>query len=61
MNLAEDITRNVDIVDYIQRFLPLRKSGANRVGSCPFHKEKSPSFMVSDSKGIFKCFGCGKG
>lgn len=61
MNLAEDIVRNVDIVDYIQRFLPLRKSGANRVGSCPFHKEKSPSFMVSDSKWIFKCFGCGKG
>jgi len=61
MDLKEDILRNIDIVDYISKFVSLRKSGANWVGNCPFHKEKTPSFMVSDSKGIYKCFGCGKG
>ena len=61
MDLKEDILRNIDIVDYISKFVSLRKSGANWVGNCPFHKEKTPSFMVSDSKGIYKCFWCGKG
>ncbi len=56
MDLKEDILRNIDIVDYISKFVSLRKSGANWVGNCPFHKEKTPSFMVSDSKGIYKCF-----
>ena len=61
MDLKEDILRNIDIVDYISKFVSLKRSGANWVGNCPFHKEKTPSFMVSDSKGIYKCFGCGKG
>ncbi len=60
MSLAEDIVRQIDIVDYISKVVLLKKNGSNRVGNCPFHKEKTPSFMVSDSKGIFKCFGCGK-
>ena len=54
-----------DIVDVISDFVTLRRRGANRRGAnyiacCPFHNEKTPSFSVSPSKGIFKCFGCGK-
>jgi DNA primase len=48
------------IVDVIQEFVPLKKRGANYLGLCPFHNEKTPSFTVSPSKEIFKCFGCGK-
>ncbi|MDR0421325.1 MAG: DNA primase [Prevotellaceae bacterium] len=50
----------VDIVDVIQDFVSLKKRGANYTACCPFHDEKTPSFSVSQSKGIFKCFGCGK-
>ncbi|MDR2065738.1 MAG: DNA primase [Prevotellaceae bacterium] len=50
----------VDIVDIIQDFVSLKKRGANYTACCPFHDEKTPSFSVSKSKGIFKCFGCGK-
>ena len=49
------------IVGVIERYIPLRKNGANFIACCPFHSEKSPSFVVSDVKGMFKCFGCGKG
>ncbi|NLA23461.1 MAG: DNA primase [Bacteroidales bacterium] len=49
------------IEDVIQDFVPLKRRGANMIGLCPFHNEKTPSFTVSPSKGIFKCFGCGKG
>ncbi len=48
------------IVDVIQEFIPLKKRGVNYLGLCPFHNEKTPSFTVSPSKEIFKCFGCGK-
>ncbi len=51
----------IDIVDVIQDFVTLKKRGVNYLGLCPFHNEKTPSFTVSPSKGIFKCFGCGKG
>jgi DNA primase len=50
----------VDIVDVINSFVSLKKRGANYIGSCPFHDEKTPSFTVSKAKGIYKCFGCGK-
>lgn len=50
-----------DIVDVINDFVPLRRKGANYQACCPFHTEKTPSFVVSPSKGVFKCFGCGKG
>ena len=56
----EKILDAAQIVDVIQEFVPLKKRGANYLGLCPFHNEKTPSFTVSPSKEIFKCFGCGK-
>jgi DNA primase len=50
-----------DIVEVIGQFLKLRKRGTNYIANCPFHNEKSPSFNVNPAKGIYKCFGCGKG
>lgn len=59
--VLEKIRAQVDIVDLISDYLPLKKSGSNYMGLCPFHNEKTPSFSVSPTKGIFKCFGCGVG
>jgi len=50
-----------DIVEVISSYLPLRRSGANYLGLCPFHQEKSPSFNVNAPRQIFHCFGCGTG
>ena len=47
--------------DVIQEYVNLKKRGVNFIGLCPFHDEKTPSFTVSPSKNIYKCFGCGKG
>ena len=49
------------IEDVVTDYMNLKKRGANMIGLCPFHNEKTPSFMVSPSKNIFKCFGCGRG
>ena len=57
----ERIYDAADIVDVVKDFVNLKKRGANYLGLCPFHNEKTPSFSVSSTKGIFKCFGCGKG
>ena len=50
-----------NIVEIVGEFVQLRKKGANYQACCPFHNEKTPSFVVSPAKGLFKCFGCGKG
>lgn len=54
-----DLLDRVDIVDAIDRHIPLKKVGANFVACCPFHNEKTPSFTVSQTKQFFHCFGCG--
>ena len=50
-----------NIVDIIGDYVTLKKKGVNYQACCPFHNEKTPSFVVSPSKGVYKCFGCGKG
>jgi DNA primase len=59
--LLEEIKSRIDIVEFISDYVPLKKSGQNYKGLCPFHSEKTPSFMVSQAKQIFHCFGCGVG
>lgn len=61
MDDLELIKQKINIVDLIQEYLPLKKSGVNFKANCPFHNEKTPSFMVSPERQIFKCFGCEKG
>lgn len=58
-NIVDEIKSRCNIVDVIGRHVPLKKSGSNYSGICPFHNEKTPSFVVSDTKQIFTCFGCG--
>ncbi len=59
--VLDDIRAAVDVVDLVGRYVNIRKAGANWKGLCPFHAEKTPSFMVNPKKGIFHCFGCGVG
>ncbi len=56
----EEVRSASDLVGVIGETVPLKKAGANYKGCCPFHHEKTPSFMVSPEKGIYKCFGCGE-
>ena len=56
---ADDLKSQLNIVDVIGRVVPLKRAGSNYKGVCPFHSEKTPSFVVSDQKQIFTCFGCG--
>lgn len=57
-NMLEGILEDYDIVEIIGKFVKLEKAGKNLKGLCPFHEEKTPSFIVSPSKQIFNCFGC---
>ena len=60
-DLVDEVISRADIVEVINTYVPLKKRGANFLGLCPFHKEKTPSFTVSQDKQIYKCFGCGAG
>ena len=56
----QQIQQRIDIVDIVGTYVKLKPRGSNLLGLCPFHNEKSPSFTVSKTKEIYKCFGCGK-
>jgi len=59
--IIDQVIEGNNIVSIVEQYLPLKKSGSNYKACCPFHEEKTPSFVVSEKKQIFKCFGCGKG
>lgn len=56
----DELKASINIVDEISKVVPLKRAGANYKGCCPFHNEKTPSFVVSEQKQIFTCFGCGE-
>ncbi|MDD5495999.1 MAG: DNA primase [Candidatus Omnitrophica bacterium] len=60
-NIIDQIQARTDIVEVISRYIPLKKAGRNYKAPCPFHNEKTPSFVVSPDKQIYHCFGCGAG
>jgi DNA primase len=61
MDQVSQIREKIDIVSFISEFITLKKAGRNFKANCPFHNEKSPSFVVSPERQIWHCFGCGKG
>ena len=58
-NSIQEVRENADLVEVVKKYVDLKKKGANWQGCCPFHEEKTPSFYVNETKGIYKCFGCG--
>lgn len=58
-SFIQELLSRLDIVEVISRHVPLKKTGKNYIACCPFHREKTPSFTVTPSKQIYKCFGCG--
>ena len=60
-DVIDEIMQRADILEIVGDYVPLKRRGRNWFGLCPFHQEDTPSFSVNPEKGIFKCFGCGKG
>ena len=60
-NFINELIDRTDIIDIIDSYVPLKKTGKNHKACCPFHDEKTPSFSVAPAKEIFHCFGCGVG
>jgi DNA primase len=61
INAIDLVLKSVNIIDIVSQYIPLKKAGANYKARCPFHEEKTASFNVSETKQIYKCFGCGRG
>jgi len=61
MDQVSQIREKVDIVSFLSEYITLKKAGRNFKAVCPFHNEKSPSFMASPERQVWHCFGCGKG
>ena len=59
--IIDRIRDNLDIVEVIKSYIPVTMAGRNAKALCPFHKEKTPSFHINAQRGMFHCFGCGKG
>lgn len=59
--ISDEIKSKIDLVDFVSEYVPLKSAGANFKAPCPFHQEKTPSFLVSRPKQIWHCFGCGAG
>jgi len=59
-NIVDEIKSRCSIVDVVGRYVTLKRAGNSHKGLCPFHNEKTPSFIVSENKQVFKCFGCGE-
>ncbi len=59
-SFIQELIARADVVEIVGRYVQLKKGGANFMGLCPFHGEKSPSFSVSPTKQFYHCFGCGK-
>ena len=58
-NISEIILESVDIKQVVSAYVELKRAGANVKGLCPFHNEKTPSFVISEEKQVYHCFGCG--
>ena len=59
-SILDDILSRIDIVELISSYIPLKRTGRNFKACCPFHHEKTPSFIVSGDRQIYNCFGCGE-